>query len=133
MFRDVISHHGGPPVYQQIAATLRGEIAQGILPAGENLPSEKDIADRFDVGRDSVRDALALLKAEGLIEKRRGFRSRVRQPLVRTRVEIPAGATVSARMPTPEERAVHDVPDGVPMLLIGSDSYPANLYEAYTP
>lgn len=132
MVRLVVSHHGGTPVYRQIATILRGRISQGTLAPGENLPAELDLAAEFSVGRDSVREALALLRAEGLIETRRGFRSQVREPIVRTRIPLTAGKRLTARMPTPEERVEYDVPVGVPMLVIDEEPYPGDRFEAYT-
>lgn len=129
MVRDVVSAHGGTAVYRQIAAVLRARIAQGEYPAGYTFPAEQDLATQFGVGRDSIRDALAALRGEGLIETRRGFRSRVRERPERTRVELAPGSVVTARMPTPEERVEQDVFEGVPMLVVGDRAYPADRFE----
>ena len=90
------------------------------------------MADEFDVGRDAMRDAVALLRGEGLIVTKRGFRSMVREPIERQRIELPAGSTVAARMPTPEERVEHDVTEGIPMLVVGDAVYPADRFELFT-
>lgn len=131
MVRNVVSAHGGTAVYRQIAAVLRGRITQGEYPAGYTLSSEQDLANQFSVGRDSIRDALAALRAEGLIETRRGFRSRVREQPERVRIPLAAGSTVTARMPTPEERVEQDVFEGVPMLVVDGRAYPADRFEFY--
>ena len=57
--------------YQQIAADLRGRIAE--LGGGRLLPSESDLSAEFDVSRVTVRRALELLRDEGLVESRQGF------------------------------------------------------------
>ena len=116
-------------MYQQVANAIRGRIAQGEFPPGTSLASEKDIAAEFGVGRDAVRDALALLRGEGLIETKRGYRSKVREPISRQRMPLPAGKVVWARMPTPEERVEHDVCEGVPMLVVDGVGYPADRFE----
>jgi len=57
-----------------IAAALRGEIRSGALPAGTAVPSEAELSQQFGVSRGTVRQALAALRAEGLIAGTRGRR-----------------------------------------------------------
>ncbi|MCH2076098.1 MAG: FCD domain-containing protein [Rhodobacteraceae bacterium] len=45
-------------------------ILRGILRPGEKLPSERDLAERLGVSRPSLRDALAQLQKDGLVETR---------------------------------------------------------------
>ena len=61
-----------PQRYEQVAARLVADIAAGRLAAGERLPSERDLARRLQVGRASVREALAALQNQGLLETRPG-------------------------------------------------------------
>lgn len=122
----MVSPKRNAPLYQQVAALLRTRIADGDLQPGMELRSERDLAHEFDVGTDTIRDALAVLRGEGLIETRRGYRSRVRPRPELQRVEIPQGAVVTARMPTPEERDRLDLPVGVPVLVVGGEVYPAD-------
>jgi DNA-binding FadR family transcriptional regulator len=58
--------------YEQVAERLLADIAAGRLTPGERLPSERDLARRLQVGRASVREALAVLQNEGLLETRPG-------------------------------------------------------------
>jgi DNA-binding FadR family transcriptional regulator len=58
--------------YEQVAERLLADIAAGRLAPGERLPSERDLARRLQVGRASVREALAVLQNEGLLETRPG-------------------------------------------------------------
>ncbi|MEW6473525.1 MAG: FCD domain-containing protein [Actinomycetota bacterium] len=55
----------------QIAAGLRGWIVNEAAP-GDFLPSERDLIDRFHASRPTVREAMRILEAEGLIEIKRG-------------------------------------------------------------
>jgi DNA-binding FadR family transcriptional regulator len=55
------------PVYQQVAAQLRAAILDGELQPGNELPSERELGERFGVGRTSVREALRALQAQGLV------------------------------------------------------------------
>lgn len=58
-------------VKQRIADDLRVRILDGSLPAGGRLPTEAELIEVHQVARNTVRDALALLVHEGLIEARR--------------------------------------------------------------
>jgi DNA-binding GntR family transcriptional regulator len=58
--------------YAQVAGELRAAIAAGRLRPGARLPSERTLADEFDVSRATIVSAFHLLRAEGLIETRRG-------------------------------------------------------------
>src|SRR3954470_19921543 len=58
--------------YRQLAGILRDRIRSGALPVGQRMPSEKDLHDEFGLARETVRRALAVLRAEGLIDVRQG-------------------------------------------------------------
>ena len=60
------------PLYAQIADHLRRALGAGDPAAGQRFPSEHALADRFRVGRPTIRQALETLSREGLIERRRG-------------------------------------------------------------
>lgn len=114
-------------MYQQIAGILRQRIAEGEYTS--LLPAERRLAEEFGVGRDAVRDALTLLRGEGLIDVVRGMPARVRDAEDRQPVAVPRGVVISARMPTPEERTEHDIPDGVPVLLASGRVLAAHRFE----
>jgi DNA-binding FadR family transcriptional regulator len=59
-------------LYERIADRIAGEIRMGLLKPGERLPSERDLAQRLEVGRSSVREAIAALQVHGVIETRPG-------------------------------------------------------------
>ena len=71
------------PLWASIAEALRREIAQGLWRAGARLPSEAQLAMRFDVNRHTVRRALQSLAEEGLVHARRGAGVFVRAAPVR--------------------------------------------------
>lgn len=54
------------PVYEQVADALREAILSGDLVAGSALPSERELCERFGVGRTTVREALRALQSSGL-------------------------------------------------------------------
>lgn len=58
--------------FESILERLEGAIAQGALSAGDRLPSERELAGSLSVSRTSVREALRVLEALGVIQTRRG-------------------------------------------------------------
>ena len=66
-----------PKLSEQVAQFLADEIAKGSFKAGENLPSEAKLASRFKVSRTIIREALARLEFEGVVESRRGSKARI--------------------------------------------------------
>jgi DNA-binding FadR family transcriptional regulator len=62
---------------QQIADQLRAEIVKGKLSEGDSLGREPELVERFGVSRPSLREALRILEAEGLITVVRGVRGGV--------------------------------------------------------
>ncbi|MFS0517735.1 phosphonate metabolism transcriptional regulator PhnF [Nostoc sp. UIC 10607] len=60
------------PIYVQIADQLRQNIHQGVYQIGEQLPTETKLAEQFAVNRHTIRQAIALLKDEGLLRVDRG-------------------------------------------------------------
>lgn len=58
--------------FQEIYQELSSQIQEGILRANTQLPSEHELADRYDTSRETVRKALNLLSQNGFIQKIRG-------------------------------------------------------------
>lgn len=56
----------------RVARRLTDAIALGLLPDGEQLPGEADLAQQFGVSTVTIRESLSVLRQEGLIETRRG-------------------------------------------------------------
>ncbi len=70
------------PLYLQIEQSLRARIASGEMHVGDRLPSENRLAQDFDTTRTTVRQALAKLEFEGLIERLAGLGTFVAKPSV---------------------------------------------------
>jgi len=62
---------GSLPVYRQISEVLRQEI-QNLFKAGDQLPPEADLAERFNVNRHTLRRAVDELVSDGLVVRRHG-------------------------------------------------------------
>lgn len=61
--------------YSAIVTYLRKEIASGNLGPGQTIPSESELGALFETSRGPVRQALGILRDEGLISSGRGRRS----------------------------------------------------------
>lgn len=73
------------PLYYQVQNVLREQIASGKYKPGEKLPTENEMIEQFGVSRMTVRQALAKLAAQNLIESRRGSGSYVAKRKTRKR------------------------------------------------
>lgn len=70
--RTVLLRDGATPLHAQITEALRLQIKRNELKAGENFPSERELAERYAVSRMTVRQALRYLRQENLIYHERG-------------------------------------------------------------
>lgn len=64
--------HSHSPIYMQLAQSLRQQIVEGKILAGEALPSERDLCALMGASRVTVRKAIELLIEEGLLSRRQG-------------------------------------------------------------
>ncbi|MFF6888488.1 GntR family transcriptional regulator [Streptomyces sp. NPDC012421] len=82
------------PLYEQVAARLVDDIAAAGSKAGDRLPSERVLADRYGVSRVTMRSALGELASRGVIESSpaRGW--------FLTGADSPASAAAPAVLPT---------------------------------
>lgn len=62
----------GRRAFEEILVELERAIVSSDLAAGDRLPPERELAARFNVSRTSVREALRVLEAFGLVRVRRG-------------------------------------------------------------
>lgn len=59
-------------VYEEIVSQITALILSGELKIGDKLPSERELGERFGVGRNSVREATRALESASLVETRQG-------------------------------------------------------------
>jgi DNA-binding FadR family transcriptional regulator len=62
----------GQRTFEQVAERIREQLAAGALTAGDKLPTERDMAEHFQVGRNAVREALRTLEMAGVIRLEKG-------------------------------------------------------------
>src|SRR5205807_3013284 len=67
-------------LHMQLMTYFRERVLDGRLPAGTRLPTDGELAVQYQISRDTVRQALALLASEGLIERVQGRGTFVIQP-----------------------------------------------------
>ncbi|MBI5484793.1 MAG: FadR family transcriptional regulator [Deltaproteobacteria bacterium] len=85
----------------QIAEQIRSSIMSADFGPGERLPPERELAELFGVSRPSVREALNILAAAGLVESHQGGGT-----IVKSLVEISAGNPLSDIIKCERERAM---------------------------
>jgi GntR family transcriptional repressor for pyruvate dehydrogenase complex len=59
-------------VYEEVASQIERLIVEGALRPGDKLPSERELAERFNVSRSGVREGLRTVQRMGLVEARPG-------------------------------------------------------------
>ncbi|MGH3867235.1 MAG: GntR family transcriptional regulator [Pseudonocardiaceae bacterium] len=94
--------------YAQVADDLRSEITSGRQPPGSPLPSEERLATRHGVSRVTMRSALAVLRAEGLITTVKGGSTYVRDRRVLRLTVSRYSSTFNAGLPASFQAAAHE-------------------------
>ncbi|MCT9001321.1 GntR family transcriptional regulator [Microbacterium memoriense] len=67
-----IDPHSAEPLFAQVAAAVRADVAAGRLRVGERLPAARDVAKAADINLHTVLRAYQVLRDEGLVDMRRG-------------------------------------------------------------
>jgi len=58
--------------FEEIASQIRELVASGKLKPGDRLPAERELSAKFNVSRNTLREALRALELSGMIELRKG-------------------------------------------------------------
>jgi len=81
--QEVIRRDSPVPYYYQLEEFLREQIENGTWKPGQQILSEAELCEAFDVSRTVVRQALNELVHEGLLYRRRGKGTFVAEPKIR--------------------------------------------------
>ncbi len=134
-------------VYEQVSERLSAQIGTTLQP-GDALPSERELAERYRVGRSSVREALRMLESRGLIESRGSgtfviapWRNPFQEPLslvvagedvdrtqlfeVRRMLEAEAAALAARRRSLGDLELMHEATDEMEAAIDSADAYVA--------
>ncbi|MGE3927623.1 MAG: FadR/GntR family transcriptional regulator [Lautropia sp.] len=84
---------------ETVVEQLTRQVRSGAVPPGSRLPAESELSRRFEVSRTVVREAVARLKAEELVETLPGQGLYVRQP-------APGQGVLRLRAPAGDDAAV---------------------------
>lgn len=121
---------GRIPPYLVVAQLVRQDIMAGRYQVNQALPAEEALAATYGVSRDTVRAAFGVLREEGLIMTRRGAGSIVRSVPPQITISAAEGDEVTARIPTPAERAALGLPEGVPVISVKRPGRGEELFDA---
>src|SRR5690606_30297573 len=78
-------------LYKQVAEKIEAMVADGSLAVGAQIPSEVELARRFGVSRPTIREAMIVLEASGVVEVRNGSGTFALAPAERPR-KLPVAA-----------------------------------------
>lgn len=81
------------PLYIQLKEHLQMQIEAGVYAAGARLPSERQLAEDFNLSRMTARQALQLLSQDGLTQSRVGKGTYVRQRRIDQELRVLTGFT----------------------------------------
>jgi DNA-binding FadR family transcriptional regulator len=105
-------------LYRQLADELRKKIESGVLAPGQKMPSELQMSQEQSVSRTTVRQAIQLLRLEGLVSVERPRGTFVRKPEPKETIVLAPGETAQSRMPADYERRDYRISEGVPVFVI---------------
>lgn len=96
--------------YQEIGDNLITRIRSGEFESTGRLPPERELAQGYEVGRNTIRDALVMLEVKGLVEPRQG------SGIYITRLAYQTSWSATRRFPRQE--AIDDYPPAGPFELL---------------
>lgn len=59
--------------FEEVSSKIKALVFEGLLKSGDKLPSEKELARQFNVGRQTIREALRILELSGFITIKKGY------------------------------------------------------------
>ena len=109
-----VDPHSGVPTYRQIVDQIRFQVGSDLLVPGTELPSTRALAEKLGVNPMTVSKSYALLKDEGVLERRPGQTlivaelppaRRERTALEQLRLALEPAATIASQLGIPRKKA----------------------------
>lgn len=94
--RELIDAESPSPLYFQLYTVLHDAIVRGVLADNSRMPSEKELADGFEVSRITARRTLVELAAKGLVVRHRGKGTFVRHADRQDPIIAPLGSNTES-------------------------------------
>ena len=95
------------PIYGQLVAQIKDQVARGTLAAGEELPSVRELAETLGINLHTVHRAYQKLRDDGVISLRLGRRAKVAEPRTKRAGRDEIDARLTARLAELVTEAVH--------------------------
>ncbi|MBP3037904.1 GntR family transcriptional regulator [Bacillaceae bacterium Marseille-Q3522] len=89
----MINKQSPVPIYYQLEEEIKEQIENGTLQEGDTIPSEREYAERYQISRMTVRQALTNLVNDGYLFREKGRGTFVRQQKVAQRLQGLKGFT----------------------------------------
>jgi GntR family transcriptional regulator len=99
---EAVHRHSPVPLHHQIRTALLQGIEHGWLPAGQQLPPERDLAEALGVSLAPVRQAMFELTKEGYLDRGRGRGTFVRDHKLVKKIQIVGGFHASVEGQGPD-------------------------------
>lgn len=71
--KDIFIPLKGQRAFEEVSAQIKKLVFKGILKPGDRLPSETDMAGKFNVSRQTIREGLRILELSGFIKVQKGY------------------------------------------------------------
>lgn len=122
-----------PKLAERVIAELRAQLGSGAFAPGERLPTESRLTQTFGVSRTVVREAIATLAADGLVEPRQGAGVFVvaRPALAFGAIGAEVGRKISHALNVLEVRMGIEIESAGLAALRRNGAQEAEIYEAY--
>lgn len=110
---NIILADSGAPLVDQIQDQIRGLITTGIVPAGQRLPSVRQLASDLGVAPGTVAKAYRSLENEGFLSTRMGSGTRVSSSALTTARDV---VTAASRLAAVSKRESVGLDDAIRVL-----------------
>src|SRR5688572_22594396 len=122
-----------PKLSERVVAVLRSQMLSGEIAPGRKLPTENQLTETFGVSRTVIREAIATLAADGLVESRQGAGIFVRDhpTLAFGSISLDIGSKISQALNVLEVRMGIEIESAGLAALRRNSAQEAQIHEAF--